>query len=174
MFLINRKIVKFSFNLELNEMKSNYLDNQMNLLSIRQKRKDERKDSQYEYSMIELLITRNCPCHCSKKISLKEMIFNELEDYVMESIDIINIAKKSLELEKLKYVLLSKDQLALFNLISKPQNPTKKGAKNKVTNLYEYSRNKEMQLSTLKELIQNSTNINKLSLLHKRFIELIE
>ena len=44
-----------------------------------------------------------------------EMIFNELEDYVMESIDIINIAKKSLELEKLKYILLSKDQLALFN-----------------------------------------------------------
>ena len=169
--LSNSKIQEIDINPKLDLLIKR---NEIDFLSITKKRKKEREGLEYNLSFSQIAISSFCPCHCSKRLMLKEMIKKELFDYVIEYTDLLNVSKSMLELEKLKFALLTEEQLALFNLIAKPQNPKKHGSKNIVTRLYEYSKNVNLQKSILRKLNDKKSDIRNLSVLHQRFIEMIE
>ena len=92
-----------------------------------------------------------------------------LHDHVIEYTDIVNFSILKLEFEKLRSVLFTKQQLSLYNLIIKPQNPFRKGELNNLTKVFTFSKNKPEQ-----DVIIENLDFNKLSLLDGRLFDLIE
>ena len=63
--------------------------------------------------------------YCSKKIfgmanNLKEKLFIRAREIFEHEIDIVKILQRVQDIEKLKYLLLNENQIALFNILEKP------------------------------------------------------
>ena len=54
------------------------------------------------------------------RLNYNEKLFVKGEDQIAEELDILHMLKKLQDIEKLKRILLSDEQLYLFNLLSKP------------------------------------------------------
>ena len=93
----------------------------------------------------------------------------------MEYTDVITFVNTTTELEKLKYILFSEEQLALYNLISSPEIPIKDNFKKKVSKLYKYSKNiKDQRNEIIKFNEKLKSNVIELSSLDKKLMELID
>ena len=86
--------------------------------------------------------------------------------------DVINFAKTKCEVEKLKYVLFTSKQLALFNLISPPENPLKSNLTKKVSILYKYSNDHQAQIRKVKKYLEKCKDPSKLTSLDKKLLDL--
>ena len=60
------------------------------------------------------------PCCKSTKLNLKNLLYQKALKKMNNSLDIINYVKKMQEIDILKYLLLDKDQVKIFNFLSLP------------------------------------------------------
>jgi hypothetical protein len=97
--------------------------------------------SPFHYFMLSL-----CKCCLDQKLVTRKYNFDELFRFSIQYIDIIEIVKKLHEFERMKYVLFSKEQIAIFNSISLPSNPfLNSKSLNFITEKFIYDNDKEAQ-----------------------------
>jgi hypothetical protein len=148
----------------LNEnMKRNYLDNSSknetlakpnNLIIDINKLIESRKSPQennFYITLEEFVCFSFCRCFASEKVKKKDIIFTEMTKYTLEYTDIVNYALLKSEFEKLLFVIFTKRQLALFNMILSPQNPERKGDITNVTKAFQFTKDiAEQEIVVLK------------------------
>ena len=101
----------------------------------------------FNLSIVENFISMICPIIAGSLLKRKQQIYNVLSEYSMDYTDVLSFTETKAEIEKIKYVFLNPKQLAIFNLISPPENPMNiESLKKKVSILYKYSRDKKAQL----------------------------
>jgi len=100
----------------------------------------------------------------SKRLKAKEEIFQLLLSQTSQYFDAIGMIEKMMEIDKLKCLLFSKKELAVFNKIPKPENPYKDDfycAKN-YSEWFKFNLNKQKQLryynKYLKEKSEHADN----------------
>ena len=71
-----------------------------------------------KYNSYEIIL-RYCPCK-TKNFNLKEKLHKKATKKVNNYFDIFTYVNKMQEIDLIKYLLLNKDQVKLFNFISKP------------------------------------------------------
>ena len=59
-------------------------------------------------------------CPCKKRRSKKDKLYRKADKIMIHELDVISILQRLHEIEKLKLTLLNKDQLMIFNSITKP------------------------------------------------------
>lgn len=74
-----------------------------------------------QYKYINMIILSNIlPLFHSKKFKEMQKRFNKIYEYLLIYQDQKNILRKMQEIDYLKYLLLTEDQLALYQIIPKP------------------------------------------------------
>ena len=121
------------------------------------------KIEKFDLSLIEHFNLTFFPCYKGVNIKKKERIYDLLKDYISEYTDVINFAKTKLEVEKIKCLLFTPKQIALFNLIPKPENPLKPNLKKKMSILHKYSKDPIAQILKAQKFIENCKNPDKKS-----------
>ena len=101
------------------------------------------------FSHFQAMFCLMMSCCYKKEFSEKIKIFNYGINVLKQKLNVTNLIKVFLDLEKLKYVLMTEDQLVLFELIKNP--------KIDVDLLQENSKN----IDTLKNYLVNKDNILK-------------
>ncbi len=110
----------------INMNESTFKDD-IKLMNVIDKKNGKNVDKdQFEISLWEHFFTVFCPFHKNTLLTKKEKIFKELKKYAIEYTDILNYVSLKCEFEKLKYCIFTKQQLALFDLITLPETPNKK------------------------------------------------
>ena len=80
----------------------------------------KKKQSQNSFRLGFLRFLKINFLHFLGKNSFRERLFLKGQSLVYQEIDILQIMRKIQEIEKLKYILLNKSQLCLFDLLEKP------------------------------------------------------
>ena len=80
----------------------------------------------------------------NKNIKEKLVKFNLFKNISSQYTDILKIIKKLNEINKLKYILMNKKQLAIFNLIDSPSSPISLNKISKYSEKYKYDINIEL------------------------------
>ena len=164
--------------IELKDQSSCILEKSLNVnLSLEKKIEMSRNNCEknFSISLQEHVISKFFSCFKGENLKNKEKIFQSLENKLINYTDILEIVHTKTELEKLKNILFSKEQLALFNMISSPEIPNKTNFKKKISHLHKFSEDKkeqEEEISKLNEKIKSKNHI--LSPLDKTLIELID
>ena len=120
----------------------------------------------------------------SLNLKNRDKLFMKAEEQVMGELDILQILKKLQEIEKLKRILLSDEQLYLFNLLSKPMilldNQEKRGNQyvdaGADDKLYKFSlkEKKSLQKETLSQLYDKMQKKPEKSEIDKRIMKLLD
>ncbi len=132
-------ISKHLLNEDEDEHKYDYIEDQTKVSTARQNLMDKKPKSNSpedevqntKYSIVDedkvllsfldhFLLTYLCCCVCGRTRKIANY-YKEIEDLVAPYTDILNISYNMLELEKLKYILMDEDQIALFNMRRKIQ-----------------------------------------------------
>ena len=104
-----------------------------------------------------------CGCLIRNKLLKKNLsIYYSLIDYVKEFTDVLKLVEVQNEIEKLKYFLFNEPELAIFNCIENPQNPSIKGKLRNVSKLFQFSRKSSQQKSFTLNLNNNERLIKLL------------
>jgi len=82
-------------------------------------------------------------CCYNKQVKQKIKIFDRGMKMLKEKLNITNLIKAYLDIEKLKYILMSSDQLVLFELIKNPKLVVGPENSKKVDSLRDYLLNKD-------------------------------
>ena len=108
-------------NIEVQSSVTKNFDNEprKTLNKINVKLLKERDNDSFYLSIFEYIIYLIRRLICSKK-NQKEKLIEKAEKIYHSEMDIVNIVKKLHEIENLKLLLLDKDQLVLFNYLTKP------------------------------------------------------
>ncbi len=93
-------------------------------------------------------------CCMSRRMKNLNEHFKKLYDYSISYTDVLTIANKFSEIDKMKFVLLDQKQMAIFNIKAKLGDPLRE-KKNKMTELFIYDKDRLAQEKTLKEYIQS-------------------
>ena len=88
---------------------------------------------------------------CKKKLSPTEKIIIKSEQLFTNDIDIITIASKLQEVERLKMLFLTPEQISMFNLSSKPLIYVNEEGKTIKTNIQEFSDSYDLSRQMEKE-----------------------
>ncbi len=83
---------------------------------------DKIKLKKLSFSYMEIIIFKYlfCSCLVSNKLASKILIYNDAKNRIKKFIDILSIVDLYQQLEKLKYLFLTPNQISLFNFPSKP------------------------------------------------------
>ena len=142
-----------------------------------QDKKNNIKMNLVEYVLFKIYKIFGC------KKGLKRKLFWKAEELFDRELDIVNMLKRLQDIEKLKLLLLTPQQIALFNLLAKPmlsiegeeylENKKKGGYK--ITEILSFAGKKENLKSALQEYEKNfKNNQNEMSQVDKRLILLLE
>jgi hypothetical protein len=87
--------------------------------------KDEKKvrnltSLKIRYSVTELLLRTFCPCFMNRKQNLKNKLFSHGYNKFNYHMSVISYIRKMHEMDIMKYLMLNKNQINLFNFLSKP------------------------------------------------------
>jgi hypothetical protein len=122
------------------------------------------------FSLIDNLIMKLCCCKTTKLKKFDEL-FKKLYNYSISYTDVLTIAKKFNEIDKLKFLLFNEKQIALFNLKGNIKNPY--GIKkNKMTELFIYNHDGESQKNNLEDFLQSLKNGQEASAIDRKLIDL--
>jgi hypothetical protein len=72
------------------------------------------------YNVCQILIKTLCFCCQSNKGKMKQRLYERGFKKIINDMDVLNYIRKMHEIDILKYLLLNKKQISLFNFISKP------------------------------------------------------
>jgi hypothetical protein len=122
------------------------------------------------FSLCNNLFMNICCCKCGNIKKLDDQ-FKKLYSYSISYTDVITIAKRFNEIDKIKFLLLNEKQMAIFNLKTEVTNPfaTKK---NKLTELFIYNQDSSAQEVVLKEFIQSLNHGKDPSTIDRKLIDL--
>jgi len=142
-----------------------------------QDKKNNLKMNLFEYVLFKVYKILGC------KKGLKRKLFWKAEEIFDKELDIVNILKRLQDVEKLKLLILSPKQIALFNLLAKPmlymddevylENKKKGGYQ--ITEILSFSGKKENLKNTLEYYKKHfKNNENEMSEIDKRLVLLLE
>ena len=94
----------------------------VNMKEISQENIEECSISTFEYLWYFL---RKIFCFCGGRKTERERIIGKAEKVYKREIDVLNIVRRLQEIESLKFLLLDKDQMMLFNHLKRPLISTK-------------------------------------------------
>ena len=120
-------------------------------------KKKERKFKIFSYS--EHCCITFFKCFVNKLIKEKIRKFDILKKISSQYTDITKIIKKLNEISKLKFLLLNKKQLAVFNLIDSPHAPLATHKIPKYSEKYKYEMNYELQKIKAEEFLSTPISI---------------
>lgn len=131
------------------------------------------------FSLFEIFKTFACRCFIKRHLNSRYLLYNKSYGILDEILDVCNIIQKLDELEKIKMILLSKEQLALFNFISKDwcslNNP--KLINSKVNEMKEFNKNQEslakVFVSFLKELGTKSQHDEEVNEVNEKLLDFL-
>ena len=129
-------------------------------------------DEKFEFSLMEHFSSTFFPCCSSVNLKKKENIYGLLLDHVNDYTDIVNFAKTICEVDKLKFVLFNSKQLALFNLISPPENPLNPDLKKRISVLFKYSKDNDAQIKQAKKYLKRCQDSSKMTDLDKKLLDM--
>ena len=112
----NQKITPINTNIETEQrIHLNLIDEK--LIKEREKLLEEMRKPIF-FNCYEIIL-RPCCCRYSK-LHLKNLLYQKALKKINYSLDVINYIKKMQEIDILKYLLLDKDQIKLFNFLTLP------------------------------------------------------
>ena len=132
-------------------------------------------EKQFTFLIKEYFISELFPCLINENLKKKDIIFNSIIEHMNEYTDILSFVNTRTEILKMKNILFSKHQIALFNLISLPEIPIKENFKKKVSGLYKYSmdyNDQDREIINLNEKVKSANYI--MSSIDKKLIDLID
>jgi hypothetical protein len=131
------------------------------------------------FSLFEIFKLFACRCFIKRNLNSKYLLYNKSSQILDEILDLCNIIHKLEELEKLKMILLSKEQLALFNFISKDWcslNNTKL-INSKINEMKEFNKNQEslakVFVGFLKELGNKSEHDEEVNEVNEKLLDFL-
>ena len=116
----------------------------------------------------------------NKKFGLSdnEKLYLSAEERILEEFDIINIIKKLQDIEKLKKILLTENQLYFFELLSKPTialtNDKIQPEKTKILNSLCGFQNKDLTLQNFSNLYEEMKCNSEKNLTDKKILEMLD
>jgi hypothetical protein len=113
------------------------------------------KSQKWVFSLFQNFILIFSPCLASKKLKSLDIYFKKLNEYAIGYTDVLNIAEHLNDIEKIKIVLFSKRQLALFNSIANIENPLNLEGKNKLTSYYKFAKDMSSNRSIIEKYLKD-------------------
>ena len=111
----NQKITPINTNIETEQrIHLNLIDEK--LIKEREKLLEEMRKPIF-FNCYEIILR---PCCRYSKLHLKNLLYQKALKKINYSLDVINYIKKMQEIDILKYLLLDKDQIKLFNFLTLP------------------------------------------------------
>ena len=101
-----------------------------------------------------------CYCCMNKNLDQRKQNFLELLLFSSKYFDIVEIVKKLHQFERMKYVIFSKKEIALFNSVSQPSNPlifSKKS--NFITERLKFDNDIEAQKKIVETIVEMNDNL---------------
>lgn len=136
--------------------RSNYSNSGVSALFSKKKIESQTKRKNI-FNLYDHLILSFLPC-CSKcSFNLKNVNekFNKLIDYMNNYIDVLQMMRQFHEMERLKFVLFNKKQLAIFQNIGIPEDPLHKKFDIRLNNFYDFQYDHKAQKKKAKEFFIN-------------------
>ena len=138
--------------------------------------------SKLNFSFWEIIRSVFFPICLSDALKNKLNLYQKAKIDLLKYINIIELVQKLQQLEKLKMILFNKNQLVLFNYISKPLISNKEDgledrtSKNKVTTIMRYldSENRNEQLKDIINYYNDAMETGNYSEIDKRLFELLD
>lgn len=111
------------------------------------------------FSSIEI-IWRHCPCK-SKRLTLKNRLYEKAAVKMDYYFDIFTYVKKMQEIDLMKYLLLDKQQIKLFNFISKPSISMNYSDSDDIYQTYKENKllKSKLEIEELEEIIKSYNNL---------------
>ena len=112
--------------LDFNKQTFSLLNNSLRCYSKKSTNKNESiekiKFKKLSFSYLEIVIFKYlfCSCLVSNKLASKILIYHDAKNRIKKLIDILSIVDLYQQVEKLKYLFLTPNQISLFNFPSKP------------------------------------------------------
>lgn len=138
--------------------------------------------SHLDFSFWEIIRSIFFPFFLSKTLKNKLKLYQKSSEDLLKYINIIELVQKLQQLEKLKMILFNKNQLLLFNYISKPLVSSKKEvleemtSKKKITDMMRFleSDNRTEQLNDIINYYNELKMTGNYSEIDKRLFELLD
>jgi hypothetical protein len=128
------------------------------------------KEIHYFFTLCNNLTLVFCFVCSGKRLNKLNEIYQKLQEYAIQYTDVLHIARKISEIEKLKYIMFSKKQLAYFNHVCKLENPLKKGRPSKLTEFYKYSLDTHQQHKDIAEYLKKVASTEKKKRIDRKLI----
>jgi hypothetical protein len=144
--------------------RSNYTNSAVSALFSKKKIESQTKRKNI-FSLYDHLILSFLPCcsKCSFKLKNVNDKFTKLIEYMNNYIDVLQMMRQFHELERLKFVLFNKKQLAIFQNIGIPEDPLHKKIDIRLNNFYDFQYDHKAQKKKAKEFFikeRKTTNGN--------------
>ena len=137
----------------------------------------KKETSKLKFTKFELLSVYLCKCFANKNTKFKKALYDKSSTYLNSIIDISNVVCKLEELEKLKLILLSNEQLALFQYIAKDyvsMNSEVSKQKNKMTAKKKLYRSETHLGNTINNFFKQMKIDNFINSIDDKIIELLD
>jgi hypothetical protein len=135
------------------------------------KEEKEKEQEVYFFSLWDNFILLFCKCFASRKLIELELYYNKLLEYSLHYTDVVYLSQNVSQIEKIKYVLFTKKQMALFHKKTL-DNPLKQGT---LADFYNYAQNREAQNREYNNFIKAYNNTSqKKSKTDRRLFEIIK
>ena len=130
-------------------------------------------DSQILLNFWDHFFLSYCCCCISGRVRKVNDYYNNISDEIDEYTDMLNITNNIFELEKLKYVLMDEDQVALFNSRSKVQMDIKKVDTSSFSKFYYFTKelNEDVKIN---ELVKNISLRETDKKFNQKLVDLID
>jgi hypothetical protein len=134
------------------------------------------KRHELKFTFCETIIAFLCCNKCmNAKLSGKKKLYNKSNIVIEEFLDITFIIHKLEEFEKFKLTAFSKEQLALFNFISKEliSLDTEKILSHRMTTMKNFNKDKENMVNIILQFKEKLKNSEDLDPMDRKLFELI-
>lgn len=118
---INLRRHKFSNNMKVPVFRK-YSKNKLDPEIIKMTRisKENLQQVSMSYNVCQIILKTICCCCRTSKTKVKEKLYDRGYKKILNDMDVLTYIRKMHEIDILKYLLLNKKQISLFNFISKP------------------------------------------------------
>ncbi len=153
-----------------NNEKKKRIMKKLDSLNAEKSKNNKTQTSNFFFSLCNNLFMNICCCKCGNIKKLDEH-FKKLYNYSISYTDVITVAKRFNEIDKIKFLLLNEKQMAVFNLKADVSNPYG-NKKNKLTQLFIYNQDGSAQEAVLKDFLQSLNDGREPSTIDKKLIDL--
>jgi hypothetical protein len=154
---------RFGTNLfKMNSEKSGFNSSVVSAYMSKKKIQSQKRPNKI-FSLLDHLSLSFFPCcsKCSFKLKNVNEQFNRLIEYMNNYIDVLQMMRQFHELERLKFVLFNKKQLAIFQNIGIPEDPFGKNSLVRMNSFYSFQYDHKAQKKKVKEFFNNTNRNNE-------------